>query len=757
MDFLKELNEIQLEAVKQIEGPVMIMAGPGSGKTRVLTYRIAYMMECGIDPFRILALTFTNKAAAEMRHRIQEIIGLEAKNLWMGTFHSIFARILRYDGDKLGYPSNFTIYDVQDAKSLLKQIIKEEGLNDKLYKPNTVYFRISSAKNSLLSPAAYQADTNLVSDDESSGRPKIGYLYEKYAKRCFQAGAMDFDDLLLKMYELLDKHPEILYKYQNKFQFLMVDEFQDTNYAQYEIIKKLAAINENIGVVGDDAQSIYAFRGATIQNILNFQKEYPDTKILKLEQNYRSTEHIVNAANEIIKNNKSQLAKTIWTDKGEGDKIQVFKCMTDSDEGRAVADNIQEQKLRYHYKNNDIAILYRTNAQSRSFEESLRKHNIPYKVYGGMSFYQRKEIKDLIAYFRLTVNHADEEALRRVINYPTRGIGKTTVEKAMVIANQQEKSLWEVLCNIGMHNFNSRQKKLIGEFVIMIKSFATMLESQNAYDVAFHIGKSTTLLRELHGDKSIEGLARFENIQELLNGIKEFSERDVVEEEGEETQDQDRSLGAYLQDISLLTNQDDDDNENDSVKMMTVHAAKGLEFACVYVVGMEDQLFPSMMSMNSREDLEEERRLFYVAVTRAKEKLTLAFALSRYRFGQLQYCEPSRFLKEINQNRLEVKGNVTKVRSDNLGGSLKKKSSLVLNKKRDYEHHISDDFTADDPQNVQVGMEVEHNRFGVGKVQSLEGVGQNKIATVHFHEAGQKKIMLKFAKLMILRNNDMER
>jgi len=756
MDFLKELNEIQLEAVKQIEGPVMIMAGPGSGKTRVLTYRIAYMMECGIDPFRILALTFTNKAAAEMRHRIQEIIGLEAKNLWMGTFHSIFARILRYDGDKLGYPSNFTIYDVQDAKSLLKQIIKEEGLNDKLYKPNTVYFRISSAKNSLLSPAAYQADTNLVSDDESSGRPKIGYLYEKYAKRCFQAGAMDFDDLLLKMYELLDKHPEVLYKYQNKFQFLMVDEFQDTNYAQYEIIKKLAAIHENIGVVGDDAQSIYAFRGATIENILSFQKEYPDTKVLKLEQNYRSTEHIVNAANEIIQNNKSQLAKTIWTDKGEGEKIQVFKCMTDSDEGRAVADNIHEQKLRYHYKNNDIAILYRTNAQSRSFEESLRKHNIPYKVYGGMSFYQRKEIKDIIGYFRLTVNHADEEALRRVINYPTRGIGKTTVEKAMVIANQQEKTLWQVLANIGMYNFNSRQKTLINQFVIMVKSFATMLETQNAYDVAFHIGKSTGLLRELHGDKSIEGLARFENIQELLNGIKEFSERDVVEEEGEETQDQDRSLGAYLQDISLLTNQDDDDNENDSVKLMTVHAAKGLEFACVYVVGMEDQLFPSMMSMNSREDLEEERRLFYVAVTRAKEKLTLAFALSRYRFGQLQYCEPSRFLKEIDQNRLEVKGNVTKPRSEILGGGLKRKSGGLLKKKPDYEHHISEDFTADDPQNVQVGMEVEHNRFGVGKVQSLEGVGQNKIATVHFDAAGQKKIMLKFAKLMILRNNNMD-
>jgi DNA helicase II / ATP-dependent DNA helicase PcrA len=536
-DFLKELNDIQRKVSMASDGPVMVIAGPGSGKTRVLTYRIAYLItrpvtetQKPVDPFNILALTFTNKAAREMRERIEKLVGSEARNLWMGTFHSIFARILRVEAEKLGYPPNFTIYDTDDSKSVVKNIINELGLNDKIYKPATVYYRISSAKNSLITPKIYLQDAGMISEDTSAGRPRFGEIYSLYCKRCFMSGAMDFDDLLMKMYELLVKFPEALHKYQHKFRYILVDEYQDTNYAQYMIVKKLAAANENICVVGDDAQSIYSFRGADIANILNFEKDYPDMQVFKLEQNYRSTQHIVKAANSVITKNKLQLPKEIWTENGEGEKIKVVKTLSDNDEGKWVADAVFETKMRHRQHNSDFAILYRTNAQSRSFEEGLRKAGIPYKVYGGISFYQRKEIKDLIAYLKLIVNHNDEEALRRIINYPARGIGKSTLDKAALIANDNNISLWNVLEQIRQFDFTSRAVAPVTDFVIMIKSFATMLDKKNAYDLAAFVAKQTGLLAELYNDKSVEGVSRYENIQELLNGIKEFSEEDEVNE-----------------------------------------------------------------------------------------------------------------------------------------------------------------------------------------------------------------------------------
>jgi len=651
--YLNELNESQLEAVEFFKGPMMIIAGPGSGKTRVLTYRIAHLMDKhGVDPFHILALTFTNKAAKNMRHRIETLFGGEARNLWMGTFHSVFARILRSEADKIGYPRNFSIYDTTDSKSLIKTIVKEQMLNSDYYKPNVVFNRISAAKNKLVSAYQYIQTPQYASEDEASGKPKMGEVYRLYADRCFKAGAMDFDDLLMKMHELLVKNPEVLYKYQNRFQYLMVDEFQDTNMAQYQIVKLLSAIHENIGVVGDDAQSIYAFRGASISNILNFQKDYPDLATFKLEQNYRSTKSIVTAANTIISNNKSQLEKTIWTDNAKGEPLKLFVAASDNEEGRLIADNIQEERLRNHFMNSDFAILYRTNAQSRSFEESLRKRNIPYRVFGGLSFYQRKEVKDLIAYLRLTVNHYDEEALRRVINYPTRGIGKTTIEKISLIAAETDRPFWDVIEHIQLHGFNKRVNTCVERFVVMIKSYATMLNKKDAYEIANHVGQSTNLIKELYKDKSVEGLSRYENIQELLNSIKEY-----VDTRNRDSQDSsDSSLGTYLQEITLLTDADNEDEDKDRVSLMTVHAAKGLEFPVVYVVGMEEELFPSRLSVSSREELEEERRLFYVAVTRAEKKVVMSHAQCRYKFGNLYYPEPSRFLDEISALDIKVIG-----------------------------------------------------------------------------------------------------
>ncbi|MES1198332.1 MAG: UvrD-helicase domain-containing protein, partial [Chitinophagaceae bacterium] len=598
---------------------LMIIAGAGSGKTKVLTTRIAHLMAQGVDAFHILALTFTNKAAKEMKERIEAILGTnEARNLYIGTFHSVFARILRGEGHRLGYPSNFTIYDTDDAKAVVKTVTNELNLDDKHYKPNIVYNRISAAKNALVGPEEYRNDYNIQQEDMRSNRPAIASIYDAYYKRCFKNGAMDFDDLLYQMFRLLSLFPEALVKYQTKFRYILIDEYQDTNPAQYEIIKLLAAQHENICVVGDDAQSIYSFRGATIQNILQFQKDYEDVAIIKLEQNYRSTQSILNVANEVIKNNKTQIPKALWTENLTGEKINLVRTMTDNEEGKFVADAIQEQKLRNHYYNKDFSILYRTNAQSRAFEESLRRMGIPYIIYGGISFYQRKEIKDFLAYLRVIVNPNDEESLKRIINFPARGIGKTTVDKTILYANENNISMWDVLVRAGEFGFKAGTLEAIENFVVMIKSFQSMLQKQNAYEVSFHVGKQTNIVKELFNDKSTEGVNRYENIQELLNSIKEWIETPLNEEDGEVG---DKGLGAYLQQITLLTDADEKDPNADVVKLMTIHAAKGLEFQCVFVAGLEEMLFPSGMSVNTREELEEERRLFYVAITRAKSRL----------------------------------------------------------------------------------------------------------------------------------------
>jgi DNA helicase-2/ATP-dependent DNA helicase PcrA len=758
-DYLSGLNPEQRGAVQQLKGPVMIIAGAGSGKTRVITYRVAHLIRSGVDSFNILVLTFTNKAAKEMRERITNLVGPEAKNIWMGTFHSVFAKILRVEAEKLGYPSNFTIYDTDDSKSVLRAVLKEMNLDDKLYAPNFVYNRISSAKNNLISWQEYQKNGQIMADDESSGRKYLGVIYETYVKRCFRAGAMDFDDLLFKTNELLKNFPEVLYKYQNKFKYLMVDEYQDTNFSQYLIVKKLAAITENICVVGDDAQSIYAFRGANIQNILNFEKDYPDLKVFKLEQNYRSTQNIVNVANSIIANNKEQLKKHVFSEKESGDKIKVMRAFSDNEEGKMVSEEIMQQRSLKGMKWHDFAILYRTNAQSRSMEESLRKLNIPYKIYGGLSFYQRKEIKDLIAYFRLTFNPNDEEAMKRVINYPRRGIGDTTVDRIIVSADQNGVTPWEVIINPSKY-LDGRTSGAVGTFATMIQSFQVLAKTLPAYEAAQHIAQHSGLLKDLYEDKSVEGLNRYENIQELLNGIKEFSEREDIEEKG---------LDVFMQDIALLTNDDNDKDPNaDTVSLMTIHSSKGLEFPHVYVVGLEENLFPSQMSLNSRSDLEEERRLFYVATTRAETKLTLSYATSRFKFGTLINCEPSRFLDEIDAKYLELdfsarpqssqssffndEREAWTTRSSKSTDTFSKpkqqpvKTTAMLAKA----HVPSPNFAPSDTSNLQVGMEVEHERFGFGKVISLEGNKPDVKATIFFKEIGQKQLLLKFAKLSIL-------
>jgi len=733
----------------------MIVAGAGSGKTRVITYRVAHLIKNGVDPFNILVLTFTNKAARGMRDRILDVVGPEAKNCWMGTFHSIFAKILRVEAEKIGYPNNFTIYDTDDSKSLIRSILKEMQLDDKLYNANFVYNRISSAKNNLISATEYLQNEHIQAEDNSSGRGKIGEIYQAYTQRCFKAGAMDFDDLLFKTNILLKDHPDVLYKYQNRFKYIMVDEYQDTNFSQYLIVKRLAAINENICVVGDDAQSIYAFRGANIQNILNFEKDYPDLQVFKLEQNYRSTKNIVEVANSIISNNKNQLQKTVYSENEIGEKIKVSRAFSDNDEGKQVSESIAEQRASkdLHYKN--FAILYRTNAQSRAMEEALRKLNIPYKIYGGLSFYQRKEIKDLIAYFRLTYNPNDEEAIKRVINYPRRGIGDTSIERIIVAADQHQISLWEVICGASKY-LDARSAGAVANFATLIQSFQVMAKSNNAYDTALHIAQHSTLLKELHEDKSVEGLSRYENIQELLNGIKEFSEREDIEQKG---------LDVFMQDIALLTNDDNDKNPDaDTVSLMTIHSAKGLEFAHVYVVGLEENLFPSQMSLSSRADLEEERRLFYVAITRAEKQLHLSYATSRYRWGTLTNCEPSRFIEEIDPQYLEIDFKVPAKNNDNFSfdqersawqqkESFSKPKPTLLPKTKSIlpkAHTPSLDFSLSDTSNLQVGMEVEHERFGFGKVLQIEGNKPDIKATIFFKELGQKQLLLKFAKLRIV-------
>lgn len=745
----------------------MIVAGAGSGKTRVITYRVAHLIRSGVDAFNILVLTFTNKAAKEMRERINNLVGPDAKNIWMGTFHSVFAKILRVEADKIGYPNNFTIYDTDDSKSVLRAIIKEMNLDDKLYNVNFVLNRISAAKNNLVSWMEYQQNPQIQADDIETRRNQLGIIYQNYVARCYRAGAMDFDDLLYKTNELLKTHPEVLNKYQHKFKYLMVDEYQDTNFSQYLIVKKLAAVNENICVVGDDAQSIYAFRGANIQNILNFEKDYPDLKVFKLEQNYRSTQNIVNMANSIIANNKEQLKKRVFSEKEKGDKIKVMRAYSDNEEGKLVAEAIWQERSSKGMNWHDFAILYRTNAQSRSMEEALRKQGTPYKIYGGLSFYQRKEIKDLIAYFRLTFNPADEEALKRVINYPKRGIGDTTVDQIIVAAGTNNISSFEVIINSQKYLDGRTAAKVYG-FATMIQSFQVITNNLAAYDAALHIAQHSGLLKDLYEDKSVEGLNRYENIQELLNGIKEFSEREDIEEKG---------LDVFMQDVALLTNDDNDKNKNaDTVSLMTIHSSKGLEFPQVYVVGLEENLFPSQMSLNSRSDLEEERRLFYVATTRAESKLTLSYATSRFKFGSLINCEPSRFLDEIDAQYLDLDltarpqasanpffaeerkawsggpgqsgGNRTPADTFSKPKAPPVKTTSILAKA----HVPSAGFAPSDTSNLQVGMEVEHERFGFGKVINLEGNKPDIKATIFFKEIGQKQLLLKFAKLRIVNN-----
>jgi DNA helicase II / ATP-dependent DNA helicase PcrA len=781
-DYISELNEQQREAVLHKDGPIMIVAGAGSGKTKVLTTRIAHLLAQGVDAFNILALTFTNKAAKEMKERVEKILGNgEARNLYIGTFHSVFARILRGEAHHLGYTRDFTIYDTDDAKSVLKTVINELNLDDKLYKPNVVYNRISSAKNSLVGPEEYANNYALQQEDMRSNRPAIAQIYTAYAARCMKNGAMDFDDLLVNMYKLLKNFPASLVKFQHKFKYIMIDEYQDTNAAQYEIIKLLGAAHENVCVVGDDAQSIYSFRGATIENILQFQKDYDDVKVVKLEQNYRSTQSILNVANEVIRNNKGQIPKNLWTDNVAGEKIRLVRLMTDNEEGKFVADTIQEQRLRNHYNNRDFAILYRTNAQSRAFEESLRRMAIPYTMYGGVSFYQRKEIKDFVAYLRVIVNPRDEEALKRIINYPTRGIGKTSIDRAVLAANEQNIYLWEVLERAAEFGYKAGTLEAIENFVLMIRSFTSMLTNKNAYDVAQHVGKQTNLVKELFSDKTTEGLARYENLQELLNSIKEFTE--MPDEDGV-LESEAKTLGNYLQQITLLTDADEKDPNADTVKLMSIHAAKGLEFVCVFAAGLEEMLFPNAMAINTREELEEERRLFYVVITRAKEKLWITYANTRYRFGNLVQNEPSRFIDEIPSDYMDrsFAGGGVRNQGQGFAGSsgsaydrmhgggfgsaaqAERKYGPPPASKKDakpsyvppkpymktIEHNPSPDFVASDTSALQVGQKVEHQKFGFGEITGMEGSEHNPIATVKFQYNGEKKIMLNYAKLRII-------
>ena len=772
-NYLDHLNVSQRKAVENISGPLMVIAGAGSGKTRVLTYRIVHLLKNGVDPFNILSLTFTNKAAKEMKERIEKIVGLDAKNIWMGTFHSVFAKILRYEADKLGYPSNFTIYDTDDSKALLRRIIKEMNLDTDIYKVNIVQSRISSFKNNLITVKAYNNNAELKTQDDSAHRPQMGAIYERYVKECFKSGAMDFDDLLLKTNELLFRHPDVLHKYQHRFQYVLVDEYQDTNHSQYLIVKALAALNENICVVGDDAQSIYSFRGANIRNILNFKSDYLDVKLIKLEQNYRSTKIIVSAANSVISKNKDQLDKEVWTSNDLGDRIKLNRAMTDSDEAVIVASNILETKQTDQVTNHNFAILYRTNAQSRSMEEALRKRAIPYRIYGGLSFYQRKEVKDMMAYFRIASNPIDEEALRRIINYPKRGIGNSSIDRMTLAANEQEKTLWGIVENINFENtgLNAGSTAKVDNFAVLIKSFQVMVKEKDAFEVATYIAKQSGILREMQIDKTPEGISRYENLQELLNGINEF-----VNQENEKPEDQrNTSLAYYLEDIALLTDADKEvDDDGDHVSLMTIHQSKGLEFPYVYIVGLEENLFPSQMSMTSRADLEEERRLFYVALTRAEKRATLSYALTRYRWGNLIDCEPSRFIEEIDDkyldaNFINVKPAIKPIKKQSNTRHYKTNVPSRFNKSNDKKEltiqrskptFVPRNFKKINPNtntrqytdhSYREGMKVEHDRFGIGVICKLEGKGANKKISVNFTDLGEKTLLAKFAKLNILK------
>ena len=754
-EFLKDLNKEQYAAVTAADGAAMVIAGAGSGKTRVLTYRIAYLLSKGIDPFNVLALTFTNKAAREMKERIIKLIGDgDARNVWMGTFHSVFARILRFDGSNLGYPSNFTIYDSDDSKRLIRQIIKDKNLDNKTYNPSYVQARISMAKSSLILPDNYSSNAEIIAADTAARKPLISEIYAAYNNRLRRADAMDFDDLLLNTYLLFNNFGEVLYKWQRRFQHILVDEYQDTNHVQYMIIKKLASNNENVYVVGDDAQSIYSFRGANIQNMLNFKNDYPDYKLFKLQQNYRSTKTIVEAANKIIANNKEQIKKTVWTDNDQGQKIGLVRATSDTEEGNLVAGSIFELKMRKQLPNSAFAVLYRTNAQSRSIEEALRKRNIPYRIYGGLSFYQRKEIKDLLAYFRLVINNNDEDALQRAINTPARGIGKTTLERIMVAADKNNVSMWQVINNPSAYSLpvNTGVERKLATFSTMIKSFEVVVKNKDAFDAAQHIAIASGLLKMYRDDDALESMSRVENIEELLNSIKEFSEQGAEQAEGDlENQG---TFTEFMQNVALLTDADSDDKEdNNKVVLMTIHAAKGLEFPYVFVVGMEENLFPSMQSVSTRTDLEEERRLFYVAITRAMEKVTLSYAETRYRWGDLTIGEPSRFLEEVDESLLDIPRKASIGRERDFRQTEKSVAKPQMQfRKRNLKpvENSNQPFEASDTSNLQTGMEVVHPKFGTGKVVAVEGSGPNKKAAVFFPAVGQKKLLLRFAKLKIL-------
>ena len=749
-NFLKNLNKSQLESTLQTDGPMIVIAGAGSGKTRVLTFKIAYLMTKGVDPFNILSLTFTNKAAREMKDRIGQIVGEEARNLWMGTFHSVFARILRIEAHKIGYTSSFTIYDTDDSQKLVGRIIKELNLDKDNYKHKQIFSRISSMKNNFISAEKYLHNDELLLSDKISNRPSFVQIYKEYVDRCFKAGAMDFDDLLLKTNELLTKYPETLAKYQNIFKYILVDEYQDTNHSQYLIIRALSDKFQNICVVGDDAQSIYSFRGANINNILNFQKDFPDAKLFRLEQNYRSTKNIVNAANSIIENNQKRLKKNVWTENESGEKISVNKLLTDGEEGRFVASSIFETKMHNQLKNNDFAILYRTNAQSRSFEDALRKKNIPYRVYGGLSFYQRKEIKDVLAYLRLLINEGDEQAFKRIINFPARGIGQTTLNKITIEAKKYNVSDYIFIKQYikSTEVFNNSTKSKLLDFVIMIESLKVKTDSLNVFDVAKEVLRQSGLYSLYKNDESLEGVNRIQNIEELLNGIKDFVDNQEVE---------DKSVPSFLQNVALATDQDnDDDSDKNKVSLMTIHLAKGLEFPYVYIVGLEENLFPSAMNLNSRNDLEEERRLFYVALTRAEKKVFLSYVLSRYRWGKLIDSEQSRFINEINEEFIQrniIQKTISKTYSDRpsfnkVGVRYKKVQSkppknFVRIKKTSSNSNLFNN-------KLNVGNIVLHERFGRGKVLAIEGRAENQKAEIQFERVGSKKLLLRFSKLKVI-------
>lgn len=769
--YLNSLNEAQKEAVLQKDGPMIIIAGAGSGKTRVLTYRIAHLMQSGVDAFNILSLTFTNKAAKEMKARIAGVVGQsEAKNLWMGTFHSVFARILRSEADKLGFPSNFTIYDTQDSVRLISSIIKEMNLDKERYKPKQILGRISSFKNSLITVRAYFNNSDLQEADLHASRPKVGDIYKEYVDRCFKSGAMDFDDLLLRTNELLARFPESLAKYQDRFRYIMVDEYQDTNHSQYIIVRALADKFGNICVVGDDSQSIYSFRGANIQNILNFQKDYPEVKTFKLEQNYRSTKNIVNAANSVIARNKTKLDKEVWTSNDAGDSINVMRTISDGEEGRFVAQSIWENQMNQQLTPDNFCVLYRTNSQSRAIEDALRKKGIDYKIYGGISFYQRKEIKDILSYLRILINPNDEEALKRIINYPARGIGATTIDKLTIAANHYKKSIFEILKYLDKIDIkiNSGTKNKLQNFMNMILRLQIELQTKNAFEIAEIVVKQTQLIKDLEKDGTPEAVSKVENVQELLNGIKDFITDKI--EQGEDT-----SLTSFLEDVALATDFDSKkDDDKPSVSLMTIHQSKGLEYMYVYIVGLEENLFPSAMSMNTRSELEEERRLFYVALTRAEKVAYLSYAQTRYRWGKLIDAEPSRFLEEIDDQYLyyitpkmpepAVNKFIDKsifedapkgirfqkpIQRKKMERNLAKKKELIVPKNlKKASETVSKANLFDN--NIVVGNIIEHERFGRGEVLSLEGKGPDKKAMIKFSTAGKKNLLLRFVKLKII-------